>query len=146
MLYNYKHWEKEFWLSVYLFTRTYPIKNINEVLKKKYYTFFLNLQDFIPNIRVKQHYSKLFNTYSIVPYLDTKLDIMSWINFIHNKINIQNSLKPLKLSDRKIEYNKILNPPIKKKVEKFKIHINKKNILNLVILFLFIYIVFSFNI
>lgn len=146
MLYKYKNWEKELWLSIYLFTRSYPIKNINEVLRKKYYTFFFNLQDFIPNNKIKEQYIKLFKVYSILPYLDTKKGIMNWINFIHNKINIQNGLKPLNLNHRISEYNLLLNPDVKQKVKEFKIPINKKNILNLIILFLFIYIVFSFNI
>ena len=142
MKYKYKTWENHFWITIYLFVKNYPNK-ANQVIKKKYYLFFLNLPDFILNNNVRKQFTYLLNKYSVVPYLDTKLNLLRWLNFIHNKISKLNGIKPMTLKEREKKINDLLNPPVKEKI-KNEIPINKRNVCNVIIVILFIYIFLTF--
>ena len=139
---KYKMWENHFWITIYLFVRNYPIK-ANQVIKKKYYLFFINLPDFILNENIKKQLKYLLNKYSVVPYLDTRYNLLRWLNFIHNKISKINGIKPMNLKEREKKINELLNPPLKEKV-KSSIPINKRNICNIIIVLLTIYIFLTF--
>ena len=142
MKYKYKNWEKHFWITIYIFIKSYPIK-ANQVIKKKYYLFFLNLPAFIPDENIRKQVTYITGKYSIVPYLDTKVNLLRWANFIHNKISKINGVKPMNLKEREIYINSVLNPPIKEKIED-KLPINKRNICNVIIVLLIIYIFLTF--
>ena len=143
MIYEYKNWENYFWNSIYLYIKSYPINNANESIKKKYYVFFTNLPSFVPNKKIKTELSYYTNKFSITPYLDNKYNLLKWVNFIHNKISIKNNIKPKKLNERIQYINILFNPPITKTYKK-NIPINKKNVYTLIMLYLTIYIVYSF--
>lgn len=142
MIYKYKNWEKHFWITIYTFIKSYP-NNPNKIIKKKYYLFFTNLCDFVPDENIKKQLIYLTKKYSIVPYLDTKLNILRWTNFIHNKISKINNIKTMKLREREKYINDLLHPPIKEIVEN-KIQINKKNVCNVIIVLLIVYIFLTF--
>jgi hypothetical protein len=142
----YKNWNEIFWNSIYLFIKSYPISNPTEVIKKKYYSFFSNLHYFIPNTVIKKQFEQIVNKYSIVPYLDTKLSLLQWTHFIHNKMSKMNGIDGMSLSKRQEHINKLFNPPLIKNIDTLKLSIDKKNIIHLIILFLLIYILFTFNI
>ena len=69
--------------------------------------------------------------------------MLRWVNFIHNKLSKNYGIKPMSLKERETHINTLLNPPIKKKV-KTMLPINKKNVCNVIILLLTIYIVLTF--
>lgn len=142
MKYKYKMWENHFWITIYLFVRNYPNK-ANQVVKKKYYLFFLNLPDFILNENIKKQLTYVLNKYSVVPYLDTRDNLLRWLNFIHNKISKINGIKPMNLKEREKKINDLLNPPIKEKI-KSHIPINKRNVCNVIIVLQSIYIFLTF--
>ena len=144
MSYNYKNWKDYYWNTIYLLVKSYPIHNANNSSKKKFYIIFSNMIDFLPNPIIKKQIKELIGKYSMVPYLDNKVDLARWVNFIHNKVSLLNGINTMNLSERQAFNNKLFNPPciIKKKIH--KISINKQNIINLIILFLTIYIVLSF--
>jgi hypothetical protein len=142
MKYKYKIWEKHFWITIYIFIKAYPNK-ANKIIKKKYYQFFINLPEYVPNESIKKQLTYLINKYSVVPYLDTKQNMLRWVNFIHNKLSKNYGIKPMSLKERETHINTLLNPPIKKKV-KTMLPINKKNVCNVIILLLTIYIVLTF--
>ena len=142
MIYKYKSWEKHFWITIYLFIKSYPNKP-NKIIKKKYYLFFLNLPEFLPDENIKKQFIYLTKKYSIVPYLDTKLNLLRWTNFIHNKISKINNIKPMKLKEREKYINELLHPPIKEIVQS-KIPINKRNVCNVIIVLLIVYIFLTF--
>ena len=54
-----------------------------------------------------------------------------------------NNLKPMTLKEREKYMNEIMNPPIKEKV-KYILPINRRNVCNVIILLLTIYIVLTF--
>ena len=142
MKYKFKNWQKHFWITIYIFAKNYP-NSANQIIKRKYYFFFSNISEFIPDENIKKQFIHFIKKYSIVPYLDTKLNLLRWINFIHNKINKINGLKPMSLRQREKHINNLLNPPIKEEI-KDKIPINKRNICNVIIVLLIIYIFLTF--
>lgn len=82
-----KVWGPHFWFVMLTIAIQYP-NNPNDVIKKKTFRFFTDLQDFLPNNDVRKKYSEILNQYPISPYLDSRLSLLKWVNFIHNKYNI----------------------------------------------------------
>ena len=61
----------------------------NEIIKRKFYDFFLNLPLFIPDVEMGQKFSAMLDKYPVAPYLGSKDSLVRWVVFIHNKINEQ---------------------------------------------------------
>lgn len=98
-------WGPYYWFVLFSIAISYPT-NPNDVIKKKYYDFFHNLPLFIPHIENGDNFSKLLDKYPITPYLDSRDSLMKWVNFIHNRINLQLGKNELSLSEAVEEYYK----------------------------------------
>jgi hypothetical protein len=59
----------------------------NDISKRKYYDFYMNLPMFIPDPEMGNKFSTMLDKYPITPYLKSKDSLIRWINFIHNKYN-----------------------------------------------------------
>lgn len=81
-----KIWGSHFWFTIQTIALQYPNKP-GDAIKKKYYRFLTDLQDFLPNSSVKKQYAEFLKEYPVSPYLDSRLSLLKWINFIHNKYN-----------------------------------------------------------
>jgi hypothetical protein len=89
-----KIWGPHFWFTLQTIALQYPNKP-NDVIKKKYYRLLTDLQDFLPNMAVKKQYSDFLREYPVSPYLDSRLSLLKWINFIHNKYNVLFEKEPI---------------------------------------------------
>jgi hypothetical protein len=81
-----KVWGPHFWFTLHTIAITYP-NNPNDVVKKKYYDFIQNLPLFIPTSKMGNAFSEYLDEFPVTPYLDSRMSIMKWVHFIHNKIN-----------------------------------------------------------
>jgi hypothetical protein len=79
-------WGPHFWFFIHTISLSYP-HYPNDVTKKKYYDFIVNLPAFIPNEQIGKNFEKLLDQYPVSPYLDNRESLVKWSHFIHNKIN-----------------------------------------------------------
>jgi hypothetical protein len=79
-------WGPHYWYFLHAITLTYP-KYPNAITKKKYYDFVHTIPSFIPVENMASTFSKLLDEYPVTPYLDSRKAFVSWMHFIHNKIN-----------------------------------------------------------
>ena len=79
-------WGPHFWFVMHTVAIKYPNKP-NDTFKKTTYKFFNDLKHFLPNNEMQKTYSQMLNDYPLTPYLDTRLSLIKWVNFIHNKYN-----------------------------------------------------------
>lgn len=101
---NAKVWGPHYWFVLMTIAVSYPIKP-NEITKKKYYEFIVNLPLFIPNEKIGNKFAKLLDKYPVTPYLDSREMFTRWIHFIHNRINIILGKKNVSLGDAMKEYH-----------------------------------------
>jgi hypothetical protein len=98
-----KIWGPHYWFFLHTLSMTYPL-HPNSITKKKYYEFINNLPLFIPVYEISTEFSKLIDIYPITPYLDNRDSFVSWMHFIHNKINEKLEKPTISLSDFFIKY------------------------------------------
>ena len=79
-------WGPHYWFVLHTIALSYP-KHPTKHNKKVIYDFFTNLFYFLPNDPMGSHYISLLKQFPIEPYLDSRINLMKWVHFIHNKIN-----------------------------------------------------------
>ena len=79
-------WGPHYWFVFHTIAMTYPL-NPNDTIKKKYYDTIQNIPLFIPDENMGNKFIKLLNKYPVTPYLDSRMSLMKWFHFIHNKVN-----------------------------------------------------------
>lgn len=89
MKFDPKIWGPYYWFFLHSICHIYPEKP-NNIIKKKYYEFIMNLPVFIPDPDSAKKFEILLEQYPLTPYLDTKNDLIKWMHFIHNTINSHN--------------------------------------------------------
>ena len=81
-----KTWGPHYWFFMMTVALTYP-DFPNEVTKRKYYDFYMNLPVFIPDGEMSGRFSTMLDKYPLTPYLGSKDSLIRWVNFIQNKYN-----------------------------------------------------------
>jgi hypothetical protein len=79
-------WGPHYWFFIQTLALSYP-DFPNEIIKRKFYDFFLNLPLFIPDVEMGQKFSTLLDKYPVASYLGSKDSLVRWVVFIHNKYN-----------------------------------------------------------
>ena len=118
------------WLPHYQFIMItislyYP-KFPNDVTKKKYYDFIQNLPLFFPQNPLGNECISLLDEFPIIPYLDSRLSFMKWVNFMNNKLNALMDQPPEDLYESLEKYYNQYKP--KEFIKREKIKKNKKYI------------------
>ena len=96
-------WGPHFWFFIHTIALSYP-HYPNDVTKKKYYDFVVNLSTFIPNEQLGKDFDKLLDEYPVSPYLDNRESFVKWTHFIHNKINEKLEKPKITLEEFYIKY------------------------------------------
>ncbi len=79
-------WGPHYWFVLHTIAYTYPAKP-NDVTKKKFYEFILNLPIFLPHDGISKSFAGLLEKYPVSSYLDDRESFIRYMNFIHNKVN-----------------------------------------------------------
>ena len=79
-------WGPHFWFFLHTVARAYPASP-SEIMRKKYYTFYQDLPVFLPVQSMGNSFAKLMDKYPVSPYLSSRVDLIKWTNYIHNKVN-----------------------------------------------------------
>ena len=93
-------WGPHYWFVLHTIALRYP-STPNDVTKKKYYDFIMNLPLFIPDTKIGDNFALLLDKYPVKPYLDNNNSFSKWMHFIHNRLNE-------KLNKPTINYNEFL--------------------------------------
>ena len=135
---NPEIWGPPFWFFLHTISFHYPL-HPNDVIKKKYYDFIMNLPIFIPVENMSNNFTNLLNLYPVSPYLDDRNSLISWTHFIHNKINEQLEKPTMSLEDFYIiYYNKF--KPVSEKRKKWRFIIKQLFfIVTIILLIIFIW-------
>jgi hypothetical protein len=135
---NPEIWGPLFWFFLHTISFHYPL-HPNDVIKKKYYDFIMNLPIFIPVENMSNNFTNLLNLYPVSPYLDDRNSLISWTHFIHNKINEQLEKPTMSLEDFYIiYYNKF--KPVSEKRKKWRFIIKQLFfIVTIILLIIFIW-------
>ena len=102
-------WGPHFWFFLHTIAMTYPIRP-NEVTRKKYYEFIMNLPIFIPIESMGSDFSKLLDEYPVTAYLDSRDSFIRWMHFIHNKINEKLEKPKISMNEFYIKYYEEYKP------------------------------------
>lgn len=125
MKYKKEVWGPHYWFVLHTIAHTYP-KHPNQVIKKKYYEFILNLPLLLPDITISNRFSHLLEKFPVTPYLDSRESFMKWMHFIHNRVNIINGKPTMKYEDSLDAYFKHYD--LDKSSKERKINDRKKKI------------------
>lgn len=128
-------WGPHYWFVLMTMAASYPLK-ANETTQKKYYDFITNLPLFIPHPKIGNHFSNLIDKYPVSPYLEGKDSFLKWVNFIHNKINVQLGKDEITLTEALNNYYEMYKP--KEIILREQIKYRKKLIFGGIIISLFI--------
>ena len=100
---SYKIWSPHMWFSLMTLCISYP-KTPTDLVKKQYYTYIHNLPLFYPYDSFDTRFEMLIKQYPLLPYLDSNVSFLKWLNFIQNKTNELYDIKPQPLNDSITEY------------------------------------------
>lgn len=109
-------WGPHFWFMLHTMALTYP-HHPNAVIKKKYYDFIHNLPAFLPNKISAENFEHLLDLYPITPYLDSRTSLITWMHFIHNKINEILEKPKISMEEFYVNYYKEYKPKSEKNEE-----------------------------
>lgn len=134
-------WGPHYWFVLHSIARTYPNHPTN-VSKKKYYEFIQNIPVFLPNAEIGDFFSELLEKYPVTSYLDSKMSLMKWLHFIHNKINRYLNKETISFNEATYHYMNQYNQTLKGG-NKFKMHYERRY---KIMVFLCIFTVLSISI
>ncbi len=100
-----KIWGPKYWFFLHSMARCYPLYP-NEIIKRKYYDFIMNLPLFIPDAEISKYCEVLIDKYPVKPYLDSRESFMRWVYFIHNKVNEKIGKPQSRYEDMIFEFNR----------------------------------------
>ena len=126
-------WGPHYWFFLHNVAFHYP--NYPTTIQKKiYYRLIHNFHEFLPNKTIGNLFSKLINKYPVTPYLDSQKDLIKWMHFIHNKINVRLDKPTITLSEHYQEFHTLYEPK-QSKIKKF-IKKNYKLLLSMLVILL----------
>lgn len=122
-----KIWGPHYWffmMSVAMTYSDYP----NDIVKRKYYDFYMNLPLFIPDKEMAKNLLAMLDSYPITPYLSSKDSLLRWVVFIHNKINTMIGKPNLSVDEAIRNYmNEYVPKPLylhqEMKIKRYYIHV-----------------------
>jgi hypothetical protein len=112
-------WGPHFWFFINTIAISYP-NYPNDITKKKYYEFIMNLPLFIPIEGMGNEFSKLLDEYPVTSYLDSKTSFVRWVHFIHNKINEKLEKPKISLEEFYYQYYQAYKPKNIKLKDEYK--------------------------
>jgi hypothetical protein len=86
-------WGPPYWFVLHSVAHTYP-EVPNAVTKRKYYDLIQNMPLFLPDPEMGNRFSGMLDAYPVSPYLDSRDSFVRWVQFIHNKVNLQTLGRP----------------------------------------------------
>ena len=79
-------WGPHFWFFLHTIARSYPAAP-SDTMRKKYYNFYQDLPVFLPVQSIGNSFAKLMDKYPVSPYLTSRVELIKWTNYIHNRVN-----------------------------------------------------------
>ena len=114
-----KIWEPQLWFILLTIAHMYPLTP-NEVTRKKYYEFIINIPVFFPYFPIGQDFASLIERFPPSPYLESQGKFKQWLHFIYSRSCEQRGDLSPSYEDFMSEFNKKYLTPIEVKEDKSK--------------------------
>jgi hypothetical protein len=108
-------WGPPYWFVFHSMAMNYPIHPTN-MEKRNMYKFIENIPEFIPKVSMSKTFRLILKENPVIPYLDTRMDLVKWMHHIHNEMNVRIGKPPMSLADHLYEYDRLSDPPPQKLV------------------------------
>lgn len=141
-LFNPAVWGPHYWFFMHTIAHNYPTRP-NQVTKRKYYDFVMNMPLFIPNVDIGDKFAELLDKYPVTPYLDSRDSFKRWMHFIHNKVNVLTGKEEMKYLDSVDAYLAHYKPKPFIITERFKISRKAIHAFLVILLLFLIYIAYD---
>lgn len=142
---NTQIWGPHYWFVLHTIALTYP-SYPNDVVKRKYYDFIQTLPLLIPETNSSKTIQQYIDEFSVVPYLDSKKSFITYINRMHNHINVLLGKDVFQsMEDSTAEYFRLYNIELhelqkkNKKYKKLLMYIITPLVCFIILLLLYIY-------
>lgn len=80
------YWGPHYWFVLHTVSFQYP-KKPTFFEKKVYQDFYTSLKHLLPCGTCREHYAELLKEYPIAAFLESREQLVRWVNMIHNKVN-----------------------------------------------------------
>lgn len=101
-------WGPQFWYLLHIISFEYPDQPV-DTDKQIYYDFYTSLKDILPCNMCKKHYRDFLHKHPLLPFLDSKANLVKWVVDIHNFVN-ESLGKPILTLDEVLDIYAVLNP------------------------------------
>ena len=81
-------WGPHFWFVLHLVSFHYPDPP-NTFDKESFKAFYHAIKEILPCAKCRKHYKTYLSQYPIEPNLDKRIDLIRWVNQIHNFVNVK---------------------------------------------------------
>ena len=98
-------WGPHYWFVLHTMAFHYP-EYPTTIQKKIYHRFVHHLPEFIPNKTISTTYEHILKKHPVTPYLDSRVDFIKWMHFLHNKINERLDKPTITLAEHYEEFGK----------------------------------------
>ena len=99
-------WGPHAWFLLYSVALAYPEEPTKDD-KTNYYNFYMSLQDVLPCLKCRVHYSQHIKNHPLSDeILNNKLSVFKWVHSIHNAVKESQGKKPYTLSSTIEHFNK----------------------------------------
>jgi len=102
-------WGPHYWFFLHNVAFNYP-NHPTTIQKKIHYRLIHNFYEFIPNKTIGSLFLKLIDKYPVTPYLDSQKDLIKWMHFIHNKVNLRLDKPTITLSEHYQQFHALYEP------------------------------------
>ena len=113
-------WGPHYWFVLHTIALRYPTTP-NNVTKKKYYDFIMNLPLFIPDTEIGDKFAVLLDKYPVEPYLDNNNSFSKWMHFVHNRLNDELNKPRVSYNDFLEQYFALYKPKEEINIESIKL-------------------------
>tara|TARA_Y100000389_G_scaffold155341_1_gene155980 strand:+ start:107 stop:562 length:456 start_codon:yes stop_codon:yes gene_type:complete len=104
-----RYWGSKFWFTMHTVAYFYPDEpTVDEMLHAKH--FYESLKILLPCPGCAQHYSELLERFPIHGAVTSRMNLMTWVNKIHNEVNRKLG-KPLLSLEEYLMMNRNLEKP-----------------------------------
>lgn len=103
-------WGPPYWFVLHSVAMNYPVHPTN-MEKRNVYRLIEAFHEFIPIASMAKTFQQLVRANPVVPYLDTRADLVKWMHHIHNVVNRRVGKPPMDMADHLEEYARLHDPP-----------------------------------
>lgn len=96
-------WGPAYWRFMHSVSLSYP-ETPTQTDKKCVYELFTNLPRWIPHDKSRLLFSHMLDMYPITAYLDSRTALVTWVHYVHNRVNDALDKPQLSMAEFRTQY------------------------------------------